>query len=66
MKLQIRRERNQFDPRISMYNVYEADKFQQGTSKGYLGGFASLEAAQLFTESKRSVVKSELLEEVEV
>jgi hypothetical protein len=66
MKFQIRRERNQFDPRMSMYNVYDADKFKEGTARGYLGGFASVGAAQLFIESHRTQPLSELVAEVEV
>ena len=66
MKLQIRREHNQFDHTMVMYNVYDTDKFQHGSAKGYKMGFHSLEAAHMYIEALRVTPPSELIAEIEV
>lgn len=66
MKLQIRREPNQFDHSMVMYNVYDAAKFQEGTAKGYQMGFHSLEGALAYIESMRTPAPSELVAEIEI
>jgi len=66
MKYQIRREGNQFDHRIVMYNVYDANLFEVGTARGYKGGFDSLEAAHAYINAHRFTPPSVLIAEVEV
>ncbi len=43
MKYMIRRESNQFDPKLIMYNVYEAHKYVPGKASGYRHGSIDLE-----------------------
>lgn len=66
MRLQIRRELNQFDHSMVMYNVYDAAKFQERTAKGYQMGFHSLEGARAYIESLRTPTPSVLVEEIDV
>jgi hypothetical protein len=62
----IRRESNQFDIRMTMYNVYEADKFVEGKSCGYRYGSLNLEGAREYIAAQATPRTSELIEEITV
>jgi hypothetical protein len=66
MKYMIRRESNQFDPKLIMYNVYEAHKYVPGKASGYRHGSIDLEGARQYIAAQANPPISELIEEITV
>lgn len=66
MIYQIRREPNSFDRKLTMYNIYDASRYEVGTAKGYAAGFPELQDAQDWVHGQRLTPPSELVAEIEV